>query len=402
VGLDGEVTKLKDADIDSCHFVMAGAQPDAKILLYKSKDGKPMKTEGGVEYPAEAFAYVPEPDKPSTWKLRLWDETHKVTPHQVGMAIAALGSGGFRGNKVQLPSDAIAGVKAKIKTAWHKANPDKKEEDMPEIITKDIKQSLLNKIIHIFKSDDSEEYTDEELEKGMEDHIEACKENELNEELHNKNSILSKGGNKTMAESKDKKNKLEEDIEEEKDGKEDGKMDEEDMKEGEKKMGKDGVKKENLPADVKAYIENLENKVNKSAETEVIVKSLQESIAKMKDEQLTKEYIEKAKSFNYLGINASELGSVMKSIAISNPEAVSKIEAVLKAANEAVREGGLYEELGSNSEGSSTSAEAWAQIETLAEQQVAKDINISKAQAIDMILKTEKGQELYNIYTSGI
>ena len=32
-----------------------------------------MKTEDGVQYPAQAFAYVPDPYKPSTWKLRLWD-----------------------------------------------------------------------------------------------------------------------------------------------------------------------------------------------------------------------------------------------------------------------------------------------------------------------------------------
>ncbi|MEC9058100.1 MAG: hypothetical protein VX410_01025, partial [Actinomycetota bacterium] len=31
------------------------------------------KREDGEDFPAEAFAYVPDPEKPSTWKLRLWD-----------------------------------------------------------------------------------------------------------------------------------------------------------------------------------------------------------------------------------------------------------------------------------------------------------------------------------------
>ena len=44
-------------------------QVDAYGDLLKAE----MKTEDGVQYPAAAFAYVPHPDKPSTWKLRLWD-----------------------------------------------------------------------------------------------------------------------------------------------------------------------------------------------------------------------------------------------------------------------------------------------------------------------------------------
>ena len=44
-----------------------------------------MKTEDGERYPAAAYAYVPDASKPSTWKLRLWqDPVKKVTKRQLG------------------------------------------------------------------------------------------------------------------------------------------------------------------------------------------------------------------------------------------------------------------------------------------------------------------------------
>lgn len=90
------------------------------------------KTEAGASFPAAAYAYVPDASMPSTWKLRLW-----ATPdggpdaHIVGAAIAALGPGGFRGNKVQIPAADLPAVKAKVAAAWKKANPDKKPSEMP-------------------------------------------------------------------------------------------------------------------------------------------------------------------------------------------------------------------------------------------------------------------------------
>lgn len=95
----------------------------------------PMKTEDGVQYPAEAFAYVPDPEKPSTWKLRLWEDPEKKeTPRQVGMAIAALSPGGFRGNRVEIPKEDFPKVKERIRAAWKKVHEDADPEDMPAVI----------------------------------------------------------------------------------------------------------------------------------------------------------------------------------------------------------------------------------------------------------------------------
>lgn len=96
---------------------------------------KPVKTENGMEFPAEAYAYVPDPEKPSTWKLRLWeDPEQKETPRQVGMAVAALSPGGFRGNRVEIPPEDLPKVKARVRAAWKKVHPDADPEDMPPIL----------------------------------------------------------------------------------------------------------------------------------------------------------------------------------------------------------------------------------------------------------------------------
>lgn len=78
-----------------------------------------MKTEEGMEFPREAYAYVGDPEKVETWKLRIWETPDKkVTVAQLGRAAAALSPGGFRGQPVDLPAEAVAGVKARIRAAY--------------------------------------------------------------------------------------------------------------------------------------------------------------------------------------------------------------------------------------------------------------------------------------------
>lgn len=95
------------------------------------------KSEGGRNFKSSDYAYVPDASKPSTWKLRLTN-TPGATPDPgiVGAAVAALGKG-FRGQKVQIPSADIGKVKAKVRAAWKKANPDKDPKEMPEVIRKE-------------------------------------------------------------------------------------------------------------------------------------------------------------------------------------------------------------------------------------------------------------------------
>jgi hypothetical protein len=102
----------------------------------KAADSFPFKNEGGEMYPASDYAYVPDPQKPTTWKLRLTSKPGGEPDAKiVGDAVAALGAG-FRGNKVAIPTADLAGVKATVRAAWKKANPDAKAADIPAAIAK--------------------------------------------------------------------------------------------------------------------------------------------------------------------------------------------------------------------------------------------------------------------------
>jgi len=92
------------------------------------------KREDGEDFPAAAFAYVPDPESPSTWKLRLWDSLEeRETRQQVGRAIAALGPGGFRGNQVDIPAEDLPGVKRRILDAWRDVWGDEAGE-VPDVL----------------------------------------------------------------------------------------------------------------------------------------------------------------------------------------------------------------------------------------------------------------------------
>jgi hypothetical protein len=93
------------------------------------------KRENDEDFPAEAFAYVPDPDKPSTWKLRLWETlADRETRAQVGRAVAAMGPRGFRGNRVQIPSEDLAAVRERIAAAWRRVWAGENDEELPDAL----------------------------------------------------------------------------------------------------------------------------------------------------------------------------------------------------------------------------------------------------------------------------
>ncbi len=75
------------------------------------------KTDGGKELTVKDYAYTPDKEKPSTWKLRIDDAAH------VSGAVAALGKG-YRGNKVEIPEADLPAVKRKVRAAHKKFFPD--------------------------------------------------------------------------------------------------------------------------------------------------------------------------------------------------------------------------------------------------------------------------------------
>ncbi len=107
-----------------------GFDPSRRYEELKNYKGAVIKTEDGIEYPKEAFLFVPDLEKPSTWKLRVWENLEdKVTKAQLGRAAAAFSSGGFRGNKVELPEGETERVKKKLRELYTSIGVAK--EDMP-------------------------------------------------------------------------------------------------------------------------------------------------------------------------------------------------------------------------------------------------------------------------------
>ncbi len=107
------------------------ALKEADSVLALLKEQKAMKTEEGEQYPADAYAYAPDPEKPSEWKLRIWEDPQKkVTRAQLGKAAAALSPGGFRGQRVDISKEDLPAVKRKIRTEYRKLDVD--DEDIPK------------------------------------------------------------------------------------------------------------------------------------------------------------------------------------------------------------------------------------------------------------------------------
>lgn len=95
------------------------------------------KKDGDKTLSASDYAYVPDPQSPSTWKLRIDDAAH------VGAAIAALGKG-FRGRKVSIPRSALPGVKAKVRRAWKKFHKGADPSQVPAVIANRAEMEVLN------------------------------------------------------------------------------------------------------------------------------------------------------------------------------------------------------------------------------------------------------------------
>ncbi len=112
-----------DNSQESARFTEALKECDSCLTWLKEqaveKDGMP----------AEAFAYVPDKEKTSTWKLPLWEDG-KVTRAKLGMAAAALSPGGFRGQKADIPEADLPTVKRRIRTEYTKLGVS--DDDIPK------------------------------------------------------------------------------------------------------------------------------------------------------------------------------------------------------------------------------------------------------------------------------
>lgn len=133
-------TPCNEMKCPKCGTAMAGKYDSSQTVQVQTPaeaKEKKFKTEGGKRYFASDYAYVPDPDKPSTWKLRLVEEPGgPVTKAMLGRAAVAFSPGGFRGNKVQIPVGDVAKVKARIRSEYEKLGVD--PESIPPSVQKEL------------------------------------------------------------------------------------------------------------------------------------------------------------------------------------------------------------------------------------------------------------------------
>ncbi len=121
------------------------------------------KLEDGVAYPRSAYAYVPDPSKPETWKLRLWESIDKgITKGQLNKASVSLSPGGLNGDKVTIPAADLSSVKSRIREEYKKLDLD--DKDIPRWVKE---SAEVRDYIHESIKVELNEVTAEKLAKGI-------------------------------------------------------------------------------------------------------------------------------------------------------------------------------------------------------------------------------------------
>jgi hypothetical protein len=406
MGMDGKRTKLKAADINKVDVVPDGAQQGSRISLFKSAEGDQekgifakiaeaiAKALSGFQITqveneeAEDFNSEMAEQKVENAMCEMWDYTHALREAIKSILCSKESDkpGLVRGSLDQFATAIEAAVPnwmngEKVEKAGRKIS----KERMDKLRTM---CKSLSDLIADAEAAEKQDNTDSQVAKAADDNKPDKADN-------------GEGSDGTMAENKITKAVLETLP---KDAQDYIASLEAEVAKAAPKKPEDGSNEDilkGLPEGVAKMIKDTQEELKKSQTANA---ELAKSVAKMVDESITKDYVAKASSFDNLGIKPEEFGPVLKSIASVSPEAFAKVEAVLKAANEAIAKGSLFSEFGADGDNGAavTREDAWGQITTLADARVTKGENATQAQAIEAVLKTAEGRKLYAIYNSNM
>ncbi len=331
------------------------------------------KTEAGVEFPSAAYAYVPDAATPSTWKLRLWETPAlKVTARQVGMAIAALGSG-FRGNKVEIPSNDLAAVKRKVLTAWRSTHPDAKSNEEPEVLKR------------VSKEGDNT-MTVEELSKKLEEmETELASVTKRAEEAE-----ATIAANAVIAKLSDEDRQVFDAMPKE----EQAAFVTADAEVQTTMLSKHKVVKSNVvPEEVRKELDAVTKRAE-AAEARAIAA---EEVAKSERDSRHMVELAKVAERDYAGLPGTpdEKAKVLKSLEKLTVEEQGEVTKLFKAGNACIAES--MKSVGKSTPAGAGTSDVWSKIEKLADGIVAKDNNkLTRAQAINKVITDNP--ELYTEY----
>jgi len=121
------------------------ATKEATSVLKLIKAQVSMKTEDGIKFPSEAFAYSSS-DNPDEWKLRLWENIESGTTRtQLNRAAAYLSPGGLRGVKAEIPARNLSEVKRVLRSEYRKLNV--ADDEMSKWVKEDMTRELVQNYV---------------------------------------------------------------------------------------------------------------------------------------------------------------------------------------------------------------------------------------------------------------
>lgn len=413
-------TKLKDLKVTKVDFVDAGANPNANVMLFKSKDGKPGQSQGTQAEPEEA---KPE----GMWKrfISAVGKAVGLEPEEIDAAVEEIAKGGEAETfgvkmyevKRRRITDEIWDLCYALQTSLCSIICDDTVKDSAQelmgtsleefsaVMTEGIKQWVSGKTSNAVQKS-STPATAEEIgymqyyKERIEDLIAKADTEKDDEEPEAKGTVKtekSKGEEFDM--SKIDKSKMTpaeraffEDIE---------------------KRYSDGVE---IPAGVAAGVEvpavakiapaTTQDGAVSTPDAEDIYKGLHPMVAaelqrlrKRADDAEEKELTDIAKKYEIIGRKPEELIPVLKSLRSAGGNAYGEMISILDASVEAVNKSSMFSEIGKSGGYGGAEPDAWAKIEKKADEIRQANPALSRAAALDTAC--QQNPELVHEYENG-
>lgn len=338
-------TKLKNTDIKKVDLVTRGANPGAKIMLFKSADAAPELPimEDKKETIFEAIKKVIDTFIPRESLDKSYGE--ELTEILVDDALQDLWTYYYALRKALTESISK-------NNGFNQAEIITIIQDFSNSVLKDLPKMLMPR--EVFKKLSPENLSN--LQKTRDD-LQA---------------IIVKNGEAEIMKRSDEDQKLIADLEAKIAKYEAEKVPEEPQVE-------DVLK--NLPEEVKKRMEEIEKRALEA----------EQAIQKMQDERYTAESIAKAKSFENIAIDIDKVAPVLKRLAKADPEGLAELETVLRGADEAIKQSKLFKSAGSSEV---LPSESVAKMDILAAEMVTKGIVATKEQAILKMMDMPEHKEL--------
>jgi len=147
------------------------------------------------------------------------------------------------------------------------------------------------------------------------------------------------------------------------------------------------IDKSHLTPEVRALVEKAE----KDATEATAKAAAAEALAKEeRDRRLDREYLAKAESFKFLGADTGELAPLLKSAnATLGSEQYEKLEGILRAADEQIRQGDLFKQMGTD-QGGGEPTDALMEVTRKAEELRKSDDSLSMEKAMERVMTEDK------------